>query len=326
MSFPATEFTLAPYMEGSEFGFGRGTQYCMLTLKHELVTADHHKNLQLYVRKQELWRSRVEEVFGLYDSDSSGHLDAQQVTEAMDGIGLPANDERVAGVLARYAGNANNFWRDSDDKVLTLPDFAELLEATWGRGVSVDYSDGLSTVWTAGDEAGPGVAPLFFEAPGEVTRAVVFLGRAPPVHVMLRVLRWTWPLTVESVAVLRNARDNPSLDPRHLVLFDETYEPSVDEESGATNIVRLARLAAQFDPVKEGGFVVRIDQRATLDDRGHEVAPAETVYVPLRGLPENPPGTTALKPDVDSTEMSLRMGWNPIMVPSMLVNFFIGKS
>ena len=86
LSFPATEFTLAPYREGSEFGFGRGTQYCMLTLKHELVTADHHKNLQLYVRKQELWRSRVEEVFGLYDSDSSGHLDAQQVTEAMDGI------------------------------------------------------------------------------------------------------------------------------------------------------------------------------------------------------------------------------------------------
>ena len=56
------------------------------------------------------------------------------------------------------------------------------------------------------------------------------------------------------------------------------------------------------------------------------MAPAETVYVPLRGLPENPPGTTALKPDVDSTEVSLRMGWNPIMVPSMLVNFFIGKS
>jgi hypothetical protein len=49
------EYTLSPYADSNDFGYGRGTQYCLLTLKHPAFAGKMDANVlrELYSAKQE---------------------------------------------------------------------------------------------------------------------------------------------------------------------------------------------------------------------------------------------------------------------------------
>jgi hypothetical protein len=126
----------------------------------------------------------------------------------------------------------------------------------------------LSTVWSKPSDR-------MVPAP----RAVTWLGRTAPAHFLLRALRWTWPLPVDSVAIMRNIADNPGLDPALMQLHDNTFVPSVDPV--VSSVYKFAAVAAKAEPTAAGGFVVRISERA------HGDTPADDVYVSLRGLRRN---------------------------------------
>ena len=257
---PEYMFTLAEYHESQAFGLGKGTQFCLLSLKHPLITANHEANEAFYKAKQEIWPSRAEEIFKSYDKDSSGTIDAKELTEALEGIGLPPTDDKVKEILCgpNYGGS------DS----LNLTQFSNLLQATWGQGIGITYYDTstLGNTWE-----------FFRESAGGddgATWATAWVGRIPPAHFVLRALRWTWPGSpVKSIALMRNTRENPDLDPKLMEVYDNTYFPSVSEET--STIVRLARFATKFDPFEEGGFVVRIEESE------------RTFYVPFMALPVN---------------------------------------
>ena len=257
---PEYMFTLAEYHESQGFGLGKGTQFCLLSLKHPLITADHEANDAFYKAKQEIWPSRAEEIFKSYDKNASGTIDAKELTEALEGIGLPPTDDKVTEILCgpNYGGS------DS----LNLTQFSDLLQATWGQGTAVQYynTSTLGKTWE-----------FFRESAGsddEATWAAAWVGRMPPAHFVLRALRWTWPGSpVKSIALMRNTRENPGLDPKLMEVHDDTYFPSVSEET--STIVRLARFATKFDPFEEGGFVVRIEENE------------RTFYVPFMALPVN---------------------------------------
>ena len=278
-------FTLAEYKENNDIGLGKGSQFCFLALKHPLITADYDANDEIYKTKKELWPSRAEEIFMTYDKDASGTMDAEELKEALEGIGLPPTDEKVKEILdgPNYGGKS---FLPNHVGSLNLPQLSNLLQDTWGQGVAVTYytTEELEDTWqyyrgSSSTDAGSSDA-----------WATAWVGRMPPAHFMLRALRWTWPGSpVKSVAIMRNTCANPDLDPEHMKVHDDTYFPSV--EADVSTVVRLARFATQFDPFEEGGFVVRIEEEE------------RTFYVPFVALPVN--GSTPIGPQVGSFDKAL---------------------
>ena len=250
----SVEFTISPYKETYELGYGRGTQFCMLSLLHPSV-ADKENAMALYKKKAASAAAQVDELFDRYDTDSSGALDGKQLREAMAGIGLPPTDERVRSVLVQDDANG--------DGQLQRSEFAKLLLETWGGPVDVDFSTALPTIYPS-LEAGQ--------------RAFIWVGRSVPTHYVLRALRNLWPHPVESVAIMRNTAANPTLDPALMEVFDETFVPSVPSEVASATRFALHLATEVHAPTDVGGFVVRI----TPPTKGEQ-----PVYALLRGLPEN---------------------------------------
>ena len=245
-------FSLSPYSDVYDLGYGRGTQFCMLTLRHPKTSESSDEEcLAIFAVKAASETQRVEELFKFYDKDASGSLDRAQLAEAMVGIGLPPEDDIVASVLRRLDAN--------HDGMLQREEFAALLKETWGSPLHLSFTDKLCTA-------------ISRELDGR--RGVSWVGRTVPTHYVLRALRNSWPTPVESVSILRNTKDNADLDPGLMEVFDSTFMPSVPEEVGTAT--RLALAAAEQPPTAAGGFVVGV----------REVS-GEVEYVPLLGLCEN---------------------------------------
>ena len=309
-----TEFTFSPYTDSNDLGYGRGTQFCLLTVRHPALDAKGEDALtlrELYDAKAQAAAEQVDELFAMYDADGSGALDESQLAEALSGIGLPPTNAQIQGVLRRLD--------ESGDGQLQRDEFAALLRETWGGMVFVDVRDDMHLLYP------PGTLE-------ESRRGLSWLGRTVPGGFLLRALRHSWPEHVESVALMRNTEANevcghaasssPSphplprfhahrhrrplpttsqaLDPALMEVFDETFVPSVPSELGTAN--RIAHAAAAQPPTARGGFVVRLGKGM----RGGETKPSYE-YVPLIGLPENP---TAFKLDAraSSTEWFVRLG------------------
>ncbi len=138
-----TEFSISPYVETSELGFGRGTQFCLLSLLHPTfdgATATDESLKAVYAAKVQSAEAQVDSLFERYDTDASGALDARQLREAMAGIGLPPTDERVRSVLVSVDENR--------DCQLQRDEFSKLLLETWGVPVTVDFTDRLPLMYT----------------------------------------------------------------------------------------------------------------------------------------------------------------------------------
>lgn len=184
------EYTLSPYTDSNDLGYGRGTQFCLLTVRHPALDAKGEDALalrELYDAKAQAAAEQVDELFAMYDADSSGALDESQLGEALSGIGLPPTNAQIQGVLRRLD--------ESGDGQLQRDEFAALLRETWGGMVFVDVRSDMHNLYP------PGTLE-------ESRRGLSWLGRTVPAHFLLRALRHSWPEHVESVALMRNREDN----------------------------------------------------------------------------------------------------------------------
>ena len=221
-------FTLHKFTDGNDFGFGRGSQFCMLNLRHDaLFAADNPA--ALYAEKYELRRARIKRLFEKLDSLELGALDRAALSKGLDGIGFPASPERLDRVFREFENGRGN---------LPLAGFEEFLVETWGFPLHVEFSSELGPMGLGG------------------TQAIAWVGRTVPAHFVLRALRQLWPLDVEDIAILRNDVPNPDLDPQRMILHDRTYTPSVGKDTATA--YRLARTLLAHDPFDAGGFVVRV--------------------------------------------------------------------
>ena len=225
----------------------------MLTLRHPTLLKES-KAFALAMYESKTWQTedQVDELFQLYDVDSSDTLDRAELTQAMEGIGLVPTEERAAKLL--------NFFDHSRDGVLQRDEFAAMLNHIWGGPVAVNFSDALGNLYRD-------------EALKEHT-VYMWLGRHVRSHWVLRALRNLWPGLVSRIAILRNTADNPTLSADLMAVHDETFEPSVEVELDSA--VLLAAEAAKHAPTAQGGFVVRITNPV-----------GEILHVPLRGAAEN---------------------------------------
>ena len=262
-------FTLHKFTDGNDFGFGRGSQYCMLNLRHDALFAAASDPAALYAKKYEARRARIKRLFEKLDSLELGALDRAALSKGLDGIGLPASPERLDRVFRRFESGSGN---------LALEGFEEFLVETWGFPLHVEFSSELGSMGLGG------------------TQAIAWVGRTVPAHFVLRALRQLWPLDVEDIAILRNDSANPDLDPQRMTLHDRTYIPSVGKDTATAG--GLARTLLAHDPYDKGGFVVRI--RSTGGD---------VTYVPLRGLRYSGAKPAAVaNPEVSGVEWALRSG------------------
>lgn len=222
-------FTLHKFTDGNDFGFGRGSQYCMLNLRHDALFAAASDPAALYAKKYEARRARIKRLFEKLDSLELGALDRAALSKGLDDIGLPASPERLDRVFRRFESGSGN---------LPLAGFEEFLVETWGFPLHVEFSSELGSMGLGG------------------TQAIVWVGRTVPAHFVLRALRQLWPLDVEDIAIFRNRSANLDLDPQRMTLHDRTYVPSVGKDTSTAG--GLARTLLAHDPLDEGGFVVRV--------------------------------------------------------------------
>ena len=221
-------FTLHAFADGNDFGFGRGSQFCMLNLRHDALFAKDNP-AALYAEKYAARRVRIKRLFEKLDSLELGALDRAALSKGLDDIGLPASPERLDRVFRRFESGSGN---------LPLAGFEEFLVETWGFPLHVEFSSDLGSMGLGG------------------TQAIVWVGRTVPAHFVLRALRQLWPLDVEDIAILRNDSANPDLDPQRMTLHDRTYIPSVGKDTATAG--GLARTLLAQDPLDKGGFVVRV--------------------------------------------------------------------
>ena len=206
------EFTLAPYRDVYALGYGRGTQFLMLTLRHPAFEAGKGdapacEVKALYAAKQVDRKAFVDELFDLYDTDKSGALSPMQLKEAMAGIGVPVDEEKV-GFLSAAGVTVQGILRrldENSDGQMQRKEFEALVQETWGGPLAINLI-----------ARGPGLSGLYDSAQKIAltgTRNLVWCGRTVPSHFVLRSLRNTWPFALKSVALLRNTKDNRDLDP-----------------------------------------------------------------------------------------------------------------
>ena len=221
-------FTLHKFTDGNDFGFGRGSQYCMLNLRHDALFTKGDP-AALYAEKYAARRVRIKRLFEKLDSLELGALDRAALSKGLDGIGLPASPERLDRVFNQFESGSGN---------LALAGFEAFLVETWGFPLHVEFSSELGSMGLGG------------------TQAIAWVGRTVPAHFVLRALRQLWPLDVEDIAILRNDGPNPDLDPQRMTLHDRTYIPSVGKDTATAG--GLARTLLAHDPYEKGGFVVRV--------------------------------------------------------------------
>ena len=267
-SAPPT-FTLHAFTDGNDFGFGRGSQFCMLNLRHDALFAAAQDPAALYAQKYELRRTRIKKLFKKLDSLELGALDRAALSKGLDDIGLPASPERLDRVFTQFESGSGN---------LPLAGFEAFLVETWGFPLHVEFSSELGSMGLGG------------------TQAIVWVGRTVPAHFVLRALRQLWPLDVEDIAILRNDSANPDLVPQRMTLHDRTYTPSVGKDTATAG--GLARTLLAHEPTDKGGFVVRVTSTG-----------GEVTYVPLRGLRYSGAKPAAVaNPEVSGVEWALRSG------------------
>ena len=122
-------FTLHKFTDGNDFGFGRGSQFCMLNLRHDaLFAADNPA--ALYAEKYKARRARIKRLFEKLDSLELGALDRAALAKGLDAIGLPASPERLDRVFRRFESGSGN---------LALEGFEEFLVETWGFPLHVEF-------------------------------------------------------------------------------------------------------------------------------------------------------------------------------------------
>ena len=222
-------FTLHKFTDGNDFGFGRGSQFCMLNLRHDALFAAAKDPATLYAEKYKARRARIKRLFEKLDSLELGALDRAALAKGLDAIGLPASPERLDRVFNQFESGSGN---------LALEGFEAFLVETWGFPLHVEFSSELGSMGLGG------------------TQAIVWVGRTVPAHFLLRALRQLWPLDVEDIAILRNDGPNPDLDPQRMTLHDRTYTPSVGKDTATAS--RLAKALLAHEPTDKGGFVVRV--------------------------------------------------------------------
>jgi hypothetical protein len=127
------ELTIAPYQQSGEitvFNTPRGTQFCMMTLKHpsfgeqETIEA---KN-ELYKQKYEGRNEQIDEIFDAYAQNINGNecLQMSQLEEALIGIGVPPSVTRWHDDLL--------FAYDLDgDGLIQRNEFSKIVANAWGN-------------------------------------------------------------------------------------------------------------------------------------------------------------------------------------------------
>eukprot|EP00448_Togula_jolla_P000296 CAMPEP_0170611988 /NCGR_PEP_ID=MMETSP0224-20130122/23482_1 /TAXON_ID=285029 /ORGANISM="Togula jolla, Strain CCCM 725" /LENGTH=310 /DNA_ID=CAMNT_0010937459 /DNA_START=40 /DNA_END=972 /DNA_ORIENTATION=+ len=254
------EFTIHPYRDRPELGFERSSEFCMVTLRHpDLVNATRNRQLEMYRTKYSDRVVYVDALFKKYDKTCTGFLNADELRGALSSIRVPSTEFRVSELLQRHGP-------------ISLEEFRNVVTEAWGRAREVDFSCDLA-------EMHAGMAGHF---PLNHCRAILFVGRASPVHWTLRSLRHIWPAALVNVQVMRNTSENPNLDPALMEVCMKTYARS--GIPGLLTTLDLAIAAAKHSPTAKGGFCVRL---VPVADGGKNAARGEEMLVPLRGLPEN---------------------------------------
>ena len=113
-------FTLHKFTDGNDFGFGRGSQYCMLNLRHDALFTKGDP-AALYAEKYAARRVRIKRLFEKLDSLELGALDRAALSKGLDAIGLPASPERLDRVFKQFESGSGN---------LPLAGFEEFLVET----------------------------------------------------------------------------------------------------------------------------------------------------------------------------------------------------
>lgn len=254
------EFALFPYFDVPKLGFERAEEFCMLTLRHpEFQGTTLEAKKQLYVKKKEDRSKHIEELFDVFDTDKSGILNKDVLKQVLKEVGLPAHDGFIAGLLQRQDQNGKG--------EINREEFPRVVAEAWGQVVEPPFSDKLHVI----HKNMPDVVPLNGE------RAVHFVGRDSPAGWVLRGVRNMWPYALKTTTILRNQGTNPERSPDFMKKFIDMYEEGGPE--GISTVHRLALLAAKQTPIMLGGLMIRLE---------HVAKDRETLYVPLRGLPENP--------------------------------------
>eukprot|EP00933_Yihiella_yeosuensis_P065835 TRINITY_DN69838_c0_g1_i1.p1 TRINITY_DN69838_c0_g1~~TRINITY_DN69838_c0_g1_i1.p1 ORF type:complete len:305 (-),score=31.95 TRINITY_DN69838_c0_g1_i1:167-1081(-) len=257
-----TEFTIHPYRDVKELGYDRHNEFCMLTMRHPVFQgiAEAEKD-KLWADKKANRLAYIHRMFDKVDDDSSGTLDARQLAVALEKIGLRSDEGAIAGILQRQDhGNTGTISRE---------EFPNVVAEAWGKvPCKMNFSNKLDAL-----HAKTPFAPLNGD------RAVGFLGRDSPAGWMLKSIRNMYPFALKRAAILRNTENNPNLNPEKMEVVLNSYE-----ESGQLEFRTVAQLAkaAEIAPVAKGGFVTRL----VYVNENPEEEPL-TLYVPLRGLPEN---------------------------------------
>ena len=123
-------FTLHKFTDGNDYGFGRGSQFCMLNLRHDALFAAAKDPATLYAEKYKARRARIKRLFEKLDSLELGALDRAALSKGLDGIGLPASPERLDRVFRQFESGSGN---------LALAGFEEFLVETWGFPLHVEF-------------------------------------------------------------------------------------------------------------------------------------------------------------------------------------------
>eukprot|EP00440_Ansanella_granifera_P001047 gb/GFBE01001129.1/.p1 GENE.gb/GFBE01001129.1/~~gb/GFBE01001129.1/.p1 ORF type:complete len:307 (+),score=38.74 gb/GFBE01001129.1/:1-921(+) len=249
------EFTLAPYKDVPDLGYKRSDKFCMLTLCYPpFQTGSPDERQALYEQKKQRRAAYIDELFDFFDDDQAGSLDRTQLVKALKSIGLPADDGAVAGILQRKDEGGTG--------TITRTEFPKVVQEAWGQVPVTNFSNRLGE--------------LHAEEPLDGERALSFLGRTSPSGWVLRAVRNMWPYAVKDCVILRNASDNPGMDPALMEIWMEDYE-----HGPVMYVEHVAQEAAKQAPTAKGGFVVRVvpvDPPADGDGMLH---------IPFRGLPEN---------------------------------------
>ena len=123
-------FTLHKFTDGNDFGFGRGSQFCMLNLRHDALFAAAKDPATLYAEKYKARRARIKRLFEKLDSLELGALDRAALAKGLDAIGLPASPERLDRVFNQFESGSGN---------LALEGFEAFLVETWGFPLHVEF-------------------------------------------------------------------------------------------------------------------------------------------------------------------------------------------
>ena len=223
------EFTLHKHDDSSDFGFGRGSQFCMLTLRRDTAFTTGDTDT-LYIDKNVFADGRIRKLFSDLDVSRSGGLDRTELMAGLQAIGLPTTEAQVEETM--------HYFDRSGDGEIQADEFVRFLEDTWGRPLTVEFSSNLGAIGLEG------------------TRAISWVGRSVPAHFVLRALRQLWPHDVEDIAIMRNEVENPELDPQMMTVHDRTYVASVSESTARA--VALASELLEQEQTAKGGFSVRI--------------------------------------------------------------------